>query len=431
MSQNTAHTVDKISWKAYAVCGLAALFYLYEFILQVSPSVMTHELMQDLGINAAKLGVVAAFYYYAYTLMQFPAGLLYDRFGPRRLITIAVLICAVGALLFSVTHSVALASVGRMLMGIGSAFAFIGSLVLLAHWFPLRYFALLAGMVQLMSSIGAICGQAPLAAAISAVGWRFSFGVLTVLGVLLAAAVWLVVRDRPAGQANPAAHRETLTHFFHSLKMIGGQAQTWYLAIYSFTSWAPITAFAALWGVPYLASLYGVSPLKASTACSMIWVGVGIGSPLIGWWSDHIGRRIMPLAISSLLGLIASIAIIYMPHISWGMIWFLLLLLGLAASGQSLSFGLVRDNNPDDVVGAAIGFNNMAVVLTGAALQPLIGYLMQLKWDGTVLNGTPIYSVASYQVGMAIIPISFLVGLLVAMFWLRETNCQPSYKKHS
>ena len=85
---------------ATIICSLAAMFYLYEFILQVSPAVMTKELMHDLSLNAAGLGAMAAFYYYAYTFMQLPAGLLSDRFGPRFLLTIATLICVLGAIFF-------------------------------------------------------------------------------------------------------------------------------------------------------------------------------------------------------------------------------------------------------------------------------------------------------------------------------------------
>ena len=101
---------------------LAAAFLFYEMALQVSPSVMTHQLMLDFKINASVLGVMAAFYFYSYTSMQIPAGLLYDRFGPRLLITISLCICVMGAFLFGFTTTVVLASLGRFFMGIGSAF---------------------------------------------------------------------------------------------------------------------------------------------------------------------------------------------------------------------------------------------------------------------------------------------------------------------
>src|SRR5437870_1283708 len=90
----------------YMVCLLAAAFYMYEFTLQVSLGVMTNQLMQDLSLNAASLGLASAFYYYAYTPMQIPAGLLHDRFGPRRALTFAISTCALGALLFSYSSNV-------------------------------------------------------------------------------------------------------------------------------------------------------------------------------------------------------------------------------------------------------------------------------------------------------------------------------------
>ena len=128
VSQNVSHslTTKKQLLLASVICILAAMFYMYEYTLQVSPAVMTNELMRDLGLNAASLGTMAAFYYYSYTPMQLPAGLLFDRFGPRRLITLAILVCALGAFLFGITPNAFMASFGRSLMGIAPSFSFIG-----------------------------------------------------------------------------------------------------------------------------------------------------------------------------------------------------------------------------------------------------------------------------------------------------------------
>jgi len=187
------------------VCSLGALFYFYEYILQVSPGVMTDQLMRDFQIDSAGLGAMSAYYFYAYGLMQIPAGLLYDKFGPRRLITLAVLICAVGAYFFATTHSVFMGSVGRLFMGFGSAFSFIGILLLISRWFPARYFAVLAGTAQLMSSLGAIVAEEPLAYAVISLGWRKSMIELSIMGSILALFVWLIVRD------SPNIERDTLT----------------------------------------------------------------------------------------------------------------------------------------------------------------------------------------------------------------------------
>ncbi|MDQ8039932.1 MAG: MFS transporter [Rickettsiella sp.] len=413
---------------ATIICTLAAMFYMYEFILQVSPAVMTNELMRDLNLNAASLGTMAAFYYYSYTPMQLPAGLLYDRFGPRRLITLAVLICAIGALLFGTTSNVFMASVGRFFMGIGSSFSFIGALLLVSRWFPPHYFALLTGLVQLMSSVGAIAGQVPLATAISHWGWRSTIISLSIIGCFLALFIWTIVRDSPETVCQRKKFQcSSKTSELKRLQHVCSNQQTWLIALYSFAIWAPITAFAALWGIPFLVANYGISTEAASKASAMIWLGIGIGSPLLGWFSDKIQSRSIPLSFSALIGVISLTLVIYGPQLSITWLYITLFIFGLAASGQALSFGVVKDNNPPSVVGTAIGFNNTAVVAGGALFQPLIGFLLYYNWNGTMHDGTPFYGAADYQKALVILPLCYILALVVSRFLLRETRCKQQF----
>jgi sugar phosphate permease len=416
---------QKPSLLATIICILASCFYMYEFILQVSPAVMTNQLINDLGLNAITLGTVAAFYYYSYTPMQLPAGFLFDRFGPRRLLTGAILICALGAFLFGSTSSIAVASAGRFLMGMGSAFSFIGTLVLISRWFPSGYFAFLTGLVELMSSVGAIVGEAPLTIAVEHWGWRQTIIILGIVGVILALLVWFIVRDSP--EAVSKGHRFQVTSkktMLQSFRQVAANNQTWFVALYSFMVWAPITAFAALWGVPFLVVAYGISTEAASTACTMIWLAIGIGCPLLGWWSDKVNLRGMPLKFAASLGVFGLVPIIYMPHLPLVWLYICLFLLGLAASGQSLAFGVVKDNNHASVAGTAMGINNMATVAGGALFQPIIGILLHLNWNGVYYNGTPFYSVENYRKAFIVLPFCYLIAFLVGKFLIRETHCQ-------
>lgn len=418
--------------RASIICILAAMFYMYEYTLQVSPAVMTNELMRDLGLNAASLGTMAAFYFYSYTPMQLPAGLLFDRFGPRRLITLAILICTIGAFLFSSANNTAMASLGRLLMGIGSSFSFIGALLLVSRWFPPYYFALLTGLVQLMSSIGAIAGQAPLVVAINHWGWRSTMTSLAIAGGLLALLVWMIVRDSP--DIVSKGHKYQPTSKKNELKrliQVSSNQQSWLIALYSFAIWAPITAFAALWGIPFLVINYGLTTETASEASAMIWLGIGIGSPLLGWYSDKIQSRSKPLSLSALLGIISLTIVIYCHFLSLPYLYFFLFVFGLAASGQSLAFGVVKDNNPACVVGTAIGFNNMAVVAGGALFQPLIGILLLMNWSGAMHSGTPYYGIVDYQKALFVLPLCYILALFVSQFLLRETYCKPQYSNET
>ncbi|MEN9916845.1 MAG: hypothetical protein RLY40_777 [Pseudomonadota bacterium] len=410
---------------AAIICILASCFYMYEFILQVSPAVMTNQLINDLGLNAITLGTMAAFYYYSYTPMQLPAGFLFDRFGPRRLLTIAVLTCAIGAFLFGSTNSISTASAGRFMMGMGSAFSFIGTLVLISRWFPSRYFAFLTGLVELMSCVGAIVGETPLTIAVNHWGWRLTIISLGVIGVVLALLIWLIVRDSPEvvskGHKFQCTSKKSLLQSFHQ---VAANSQTWFIALYSFMVWAPITAFAALWGVPFLVVAYGISTKAASTACTMIWLAIGIGCPLLGWWSDKVNLRGMPLKFAASLGIIGLIPVIYIPHLPLFWLYICLFLFGLAASGQSLAFGVVKDNNHSSVAGTAMGINNMATVAGGALFQPVIGIFLHLNWNGIYHNGSPFYSVEAYRKAFLILPFCYLIALLIGKFLIRETHCQ-------
>lgn len=408
---------------AVIICTLAAMFYLYEFILQVAPSVMTNELMQDLNLTAAGLGAMSAFYYYAYTPMQLPAGLLYDRFGPRLLLTIATLICAIGAFFFSYAHNAIFASVGRFLLGIGSAFSFIGALVLVARWFPPKYFALFAGIVQLMSSLGAVVGEAPLAAAVATWGWRSTINYVAIIGIILAILLWLIVRDHPNGSVvNHATDNQEGE--LKRLVIVCGNTQTWFIGLYTFSVWAPVVIFAALWGVPFLVAVYGLSTTVASAACSMIWLGIGIGSPVMGWWSDHIQRRCSPLTLCALMGLLSVVIVVYSSALPLPILFILLFLFGWAAAGQSLSFGMVKDINHASRAGTAIGFNNMATVAGGALFQPLVGFLLSWHWSGTMQGTVPVYSPADYRIALLVLPFCYVVAGITSKFFLRETYCQ-------
>ncbi|MDF2867724.1 MAG: Major facilitator family transporter [Gammaproteobacteria bacterium] len=409
----------KISIYGIAIFLLAATFYLYEFALQISPSVMTHTLMRDLHVDALGLGLLSSFYYYTYAPMQLPAGILFDRFGLRLLLGLAVLLCAVGALFFSYTQQLFFAEVGRMLMGAGSAFAFIGTLVLITRWFPIQYFAFLVGMTQLMGSIGAIVSEASLAKAIELFGWRQSLLVLGIFGILLAMAIWLIVRDWPSKQRQ-ALHTQVQRHVWQDLRELLSKAHTWITAAYAFLVWAPITAFAALWGVPFLSKLYEISAAKAGAAVSIIWLGVAFGCPVLGWWSDRSRRRKPVLLICTLLGITSLLLIIYVP-MPLPICYLALFFFGIAAAGQSVSFGVVKDNNSSRVAGTAVGFNNMAIVAGGALFQPLIGWLLHNQWQGKLIDNVPYYSLTNFRYALMVLPLCYLLALVIATGLLKES----------
>lgn len=413
---------------AYVIYTFVALFLFYEMALQVSPSIITKQLMQDLHIDAVSIGIISGVYFYSYMFMQIPSGLLFDHYPARWLIPIAILVCVTGSLFFATSDTTLQAMLGRFLMGIGSSFAFISVLVVSSRWFPLSYFAFLVGMAQLLAAAGAMSGEVPLAVIINSLGWRHALYWLIGIGTILAAIIWLILKNEPLHhlQTNATSEKNS-SGIWHNLKMILQSTQSWWIALYAFCSWAPVATFASLWGVPYLMALYHISSTLAATACSMVWVGLMLGSPLFGWYSSKVGKRLPLLRGSALLGLLSSLIVVCLPDVPFGLMYLSLFGFGVATSGQILTFALVNENNPPTVVASAIGFNNMAIVAGGAIFQPLVGVLLNLNWHGKMVNEIPFYTINNYRLALCVVPLCFLVGWIISLRFIHETFCKPKY----
>ncbi len=408
-----------------AVCSLASFFYIYEFTVRIAPSAMVDELMNAFSIRATGFSLLAAMFFYGYAPMQIPAGLLYDKIGPRFLLSLSTFLCALATVAFALTDSIAIAAVCRLVMGITASFAFIGALIIASRWFPPRYFALFAGIVQFMGCIGAIVGLAPIAALTTSIGWRSATVWMALVGVIFAVLMWLIIRDYPAG-VKPL-RSETHHYFRVRLTEVCTHPQTWWVALYSFTCWAPIDIFASVWGPSFLSNLYHINATKAAGLISLIWVGIAVGSPLAGWWSNHINRRCFPMLVCSLIGLVSSLLVIYGGTLPEWLMSIALFFFGVSASSQVIGFGLVLDNNRDDVMGTAVGFNNMAVVSGAVLLQPLVGFMLEAVWSHTTVDGLAFYSIGEFHIALAMIPLVCLLGIACSLWMVKETRCQRKF----
>ncbi|MFN4088902.1 MAG: MFS transporter, partial [Alphaproteobacteria bacterium] len=222
-----------LAWFAF---GFAVAFFCFAFLQRVAPAVMVTDLMRDFAVGGAVLGNLSAFYFYAYAALQIPVGLLLDRFGPRRLMTGAALICAAGSLVFALAGNVHLAYAGRLLIGAGCAVSFVGALAVATTWFPARRFAMLTGMAQAGAMAGAVLGAAPLAALLQGTGWRSVMLGGAAVAAILSLALWLTVRD------GPPARRATVG-LGRGLAVVAGNPQTWLAAGFGFFITGPMLAF--------------------------------------------------------------------------------------------------------------------------------------------------------------------------------------------
>lgn len=394
----------------------------YKYALEVSPSVMTNTLMKAFHISGAALGNLAACYFYAYLLMQIPAGVLLDKFGPRKMTTLAIGICAIGNFVFSNSEEILIACAGRFLTGMGAAFAAVSCLKLIANWFPFKYFAFMTGLMMTCGMLGAVAGQAPLAAFIRSFDWRSSLEMIGIVGMLFAIVFWVIVRDRKPEKEKIKVQGQRIS-FLRNLRSVFSNAQSWWLSVYSGFAFAPVMVFGGLWGVAFLSEAFSLQETVAAQSVSLIFIGFAVGAPFFGWFSDWFGRRVIIMFWGTLGALISISIIIYLPFIANLFLGFFLFLFGFLISSFLLSFTMMREVNKPLIAATAVGVMNAFNALFGALSDPLTGKFLDMGWSGKIVDGARIFSLETYKIAFLTLPI-YLIIAMVILLKTKETFCK-------
>lgn len=416
----------------WLICALGALFYSYEYILRITPSVMEMPLREHFGLSATGFGLFSAFYYYAYVPMQLPVGMLMDRFGPRRLLTLACTLSVLGMWFLGSTHLVSIATSGRFLTGFGSAFAFVGVLKLATIWLPEDRLALVAGLAAALGTVGAMIGDNLLGAMVEQMGWQHAVNYTAIFGIGVIALMWFGIHDKKQDLETDGGTVESFDRGFLDLKLILGNKQVWINGGFGCLIYLPTTVFAELWGIPYLSHAHGMTPLEAEFSNSLVFMGFTFGAPLWGYISDRIKQRRLPMFIGAFGAGILMTAILYLPGLSGRSLNIAMFILGLFYSVQAVVFAVGRELSPKEAGGTAIATTNMFVMLGAMLLQPLIGRL--LDWSvlarhaGDVAMKTltgdqlrQLYTAGDYQFAMAVIPVGIFCAAILTLF-LKETH---------
>lgn len=407
------------SFLKWALWTAAAVYYFYEFLLRVSPGVMVPELMQSFNITASSVGILSAFYLYAYAPMQLPVGVLMDRYGVKKVLSIACIACGCGALIFAIAQQLFVANIGRLIIGASSAFAFIAMVYVTSHWFPIKKRAFLIGLANSMAMLGASAGTGPLATLIHTIGWRQGVLLFGFFGIALGIIVYFIFKlDRRDTKVEQETAR-LKSHLLENLKKVVTHKMTWVNALAALCFYMTTTAFAGLWGSSFLETSHGVSKEVAGYAMSMVFAGWLVGGPATGFFSDFLGKRKFMIGTGILGALLCLVPVIYMPSLSIYAIYILLFLVGLFSSAELLSFSLAIELNSAAAKATAAAFTNFIISCGDAIVQPLIGFLLDLHWTGAIENGIRSYSLGTYQMALSCLPISlFLAGLL--LFFVKE-----------
>lgn len=422
LSESIPHTN---LWRAWVVCLSASLFFFYEFIQMNMFDAISLPLMQAFHIQATQLGQLSSFYFISNVIFLFPAGMLLDRYSTRKIILFSLSVCILGIAAFALTTSLFSACIFRFLMGIGSAFCFLSVIRLATRWFSSTRLALVTGVIVTMAMLGGMVAQTPLTLLAEVLNWRKVLLIDAAFGCLIFLIIASVVKDFPHYHLeHHRVERQQINDmgYWKSMGLAFLRLQNWLGGVYTCLMNLPLCLLGGIWGILYLSDAHHVPKIEATYITSMLFMGTVMGGPLVGFLSDKIGLRRLPMLVGAILSLALILAIIEIPHLSFFSLLILFLAMGLTTSSQIIGYPTVAENSIPVITAMSVSVVSITTMGGQAIFQPLFGRLMDLH---TIYfhHSMGVYVASDFHWAMLILPIGFLIALGAALC-LRETYCR-------
>ena len=413
------------------IYGILILSYMSVYFHRMAPGVVSAELMSSFQTSATALGSLAAMYYYIYTLMQIPAGVLADTLGNRYSVTVGNLVAGVGSIVFATAETIELASLGRFMVGLGVSVIFVGLMKNNTVWFRDKIYGLVSGATILMGNLGSVLAAKPLSALLNIWSWRDIFIAMGLMSLVLAALTLLFVRNRPEDAGFPsiremdgmASHAERHQHWVKDLIKVVKNITVWPGFWINFGMAGGLFAFAGLWGIPLLRDSFDMSRDDASVYPTITLVSLAIGTLLAGWISDRMGLRKPVILSSAIIYALSWLALIYIPWQPGLLAMMLFMLIGITSGGFVMTYPCAKEVTQPALSGMAISLVNTGLFLGAAIMQPLFGWVLDAGWDGKIVNGINLYSWGNYQNAMLLM-FAFAVIAVIAALRIKETACK-------
>ena len=407
------------SFLPWVVCFAASLFFFYEFIQGNMFASIADNIMHDFHIQADKMTWLSSIYYASNVMFLFVAGFMLDRFSSKKIIIVAMLLCVVSTFILAHAQSFYLALFCRFVTGIGSAFCFLGPIRIASRWFPPKKMALVTGAIVTMAMTGGMLAQYPLTQLVLHVGWRDALLMVAWLGLAMLVLMLLLVKDKPVNA--PETQRAKMSVMVRA-KKAWLNSQTIRPALYTSLMNMAVAVFGAMMGSLYLMQRLDVSKGDAAMVNSMLFLGAIIGGPFIGWCSDKLGLRILPMKVGVFASFAVHLCILYLP-VSLSLMAVLFFLLGFFTAAQVISYAFVAESSPPAMTATAISL--VSILTQGGYIVYQNAFSMLLTWHGNaqMVDGVPVYSLSDFQTAAIILPLGLCLAL-AAIYGLKETHCR-------
>lgn len=412
MTTTTTLVTRTASPKSLWLIGVS--FVLFQFFLQLSSGVIIGCIMHDMGLTALMAGLLSSSFYFVYTSLQLPVGVLFDRKNTRLLLASNALLCSIGCFVFANSTGLFGLFFGRVLVGTGSAFAFIGLSHLLRQYFPVRQFAFMIGLSETLGFIATAIGIISLGEFINHWGWRVFINGAAWVGIIIAALCWKFIPNSTQHSANPQYKKQLYKILTHPILWLNG--------LFVGLCFSVVTVFGALWAIPFIQVKLGCSLQKAGIIGSIYFLGAGLSCPLFGILSHHVKKRRQLILRSCLSTALLLIILLYFPTQNDILVTSLVFMSGVCCGAYMLAYSISNELTPPNLQSTATGFTNTLAVLFAPLFQPLVGYLLDL------FNQSGTYGLVDFQKALLVIPGSLLVASVLVPF-LPEKDAANKYTR--
>ena len=396
------------------------------FFHRLCPAVIALDIQASFGLSGTLLGVLGSAYFYAYAIMQLPTGLMADSWGPRKTVSAFFILAGIGSVMMGVAPNLAVAVMGRILIGIGVSTVFVCNFKLLSEWFTVRQFVIMGSAFMAMGGLGALSSSAPLAWISSAVGWRMTLIAVGIVTLLMAGLVYAFVRNRPSDMGLPSIRPDRHAArieigVLSGIKMVVFSGRFWPIAVWAFCVVGISFAVGGLWAGPYLMQVYGLSKSAAGAVLSTFALAMIFGSPLLGWLSNRFGRKPVLIGCSVILIGVTGTMSWFVDTLSLSALYLLFFCFFITGGAIGPIVAAVsKELFPISISGTAVGAVNLFPFAGAAFFQILIGAVL----TGHV-QGQEHYAIIGYQT-MFLICLAGAVLSLAAALLMQETMEMPT-----
>ena len=374
--------------------------YFFVYFHRISVSVVGQDIVTDVG---GSIGLLSSVYYWTYTAMQIPSGLMADRFGPRAASTLFLLIASAGSLITCVGTEFWMIVLGKVMIAAGMAVVYVPLMKLVSVWFPKADFAVLSGIVIAVGNVGAIAATGPLEMLADALGWREVFLVLGLVTLVLALLCAVVIRNHPSERGLPSVESVEGSGAVESsaaripvlrgLRIVfSGGRRFWTCALAYFLVYGTIMTFQGTWAVTYFNSVYGFV-LSASWMVTALGVGKILSTLAIGAMTSRgiiKSKRRTMIYGTSVFAVIWIVIFLFAGEIDSYWFWFAVsFLFGFFGGFMTLSFTQVKEWYPIAVSGTAVSGTNIFLFLGASVCTTVSGFVVGTSY--TLENFTALW----------------------------------------